>query len=94
MDELNFLDEHCHRNHCYSSVFADYVGHLPLVKSSLYIKFVKQKCLRDQAVPEGSQHYLNRADQPPQLGGLINVCLSSSRFVVRRNKHGTLSGLL
>lgn len=90
-----FLDEHCHRNHCHSSVFADSVGHLPLVKSSSYIKFVKQKCLRDPwAVPEGSQHYLNRADQPPQLGGLINVCLGSSRFFVRGNKCGALSGLL
>lgn len=71
-----------------------YVGHLPLVKSSSYIKFVKQKCLGDQAVREGSQHCLNRADQPPQLGGLINVCLSSSRFVVRGNKCGALSDLL
>lgn len=71
------------------------VGHLPLVKSSSYIKFVMQKCLRDpSAVPAGSQHCSNRTDQPPQLSGLINVCLSSSGFVVRGNKCGALSVLL
>lgn len=45
-------------------------------------------------MPAGSWHCLNRADQPPQLSGLINVCLSSSGFVVRGNKCGALSVLL